>query len=64
MIVIGAALALLVAAGGLYQFIGTRISARRYAAPGTTIDVDGQHLHVMCAGDGQPAVLFESGIAA
>jgi len=28
------------------------------------IDVDGQRLHVVCAGNGSPAVLFESGIAA
>src|SRR4051794_26411924 len=63
-VIIAVAVALLAAAGGLYQFIGTWISARRYAAPGMLIDVDGQQLHVVCAGTGQPAVLFESGIAA
>jgi hypothetical protein len=62
--VIAIVVALFLAAGVFYQFIGTRRSERRYAAPGTMIDVDGQRLHVMCAGSGRPAVLFESGIAA
>src|ERR1051325_943186 len=52
------------AAGGLYQFVEGRRSARRNVPPGMTLDIDGQHLHVVCAGDGRPAVLFESGIAA
>ena len=57
-------LALLVTAGSLYQLIGNRLSARRYRPPGTMLDVCGQRLHVICAGDGAPGVLFESGIAA
>jgi pimeloyl-ACP methyl ester carboxylesterase len=64
MVVIGSVLALLIGAGALYQFIGSRRGARKYAAPGMMIDVDGQHLHVICAGNGRPTVLFESGIAA
>ena len=64
MSVIGSVLTLLVATGALYQFIGARRGARRYPAPGTMIDVDGQRLHVVCAGNGTPTVLFESGIAA
>jgi pimeloyl-ACP methyl ester carboxylesterase len=64
MIVFGSAMALLLLAGVLYQFVGLRISERRYAPPGAMISVDGQHLHVHCAGTGQPLVLFESGIAA
>jgi pimeloyl-ACP methyl ester carboxylesterase len=57
-------LAMLLAGGAIYQCITARRGARRYAAPGTMIDVDGQRLHVSCSGSGQPAVLFESGIAA
>jgi pimeloyl-ACP methyl ester carboxylesterase len=64
MLGIGSVLALLLAGGAVYQFIGARRAARRYGAPGTMIDVDGQRLHVVCAGDGRPTVLFESGIAA
>src|SRR5919197_3913407 len=62
--VIGAVLALLIASGALYQVVGSRVSARRHAAPGTMIDVEGQSLHVVCEGSGRPVLLFESGIAA
>src|SRR5437773_3448189 len=64
MVTVVSILALVLAAGALYQFIGERRGAQRYAAPGTMIDVDGQRLHVVCAGHGKPAVVFESGIAA
>src|SRR5919198_5999447 len=64
LIIAAAVVALLVAAGGLYQFIGSRVSAGRYVPPGIMVDVLGQRLHVICAGNGRPAVLFESGIAA
>ena len=66
MVVIGVliVLVLCLGAGALYQFIAARRSARTYAAPGMMIDVDGQRLHVVCAGNGRPSVLFESGIAA
>jgi len=57
-------LILLVAAGALYQFIGARRGARKYPPPGIIVAVDGQRLHVVCAGDGSPPVVFESGIAA
>jgi len=57
-------LGLLFAAGALYQFVGSRRSARRYPPPGTMVDIAGQRLHLVCAGHGGPAVLFESGIAA
>jgi pimeloyl-ACP methyl ester carboxylesterase len=64
MIVFGSVAALVLAAGALYQFVGSRTSARRYAAPGVMVVVDGQRLHVVCGGNGRPSVLFESGIAA
>src|SRR6266542_4749698 len=64
MFVIGSVLTLLVGAGALYQFIGARRCARKYPAPGMMVNIGGRHLHVVCAGGGRPAVLFESGIAA
>lgn len=64
MIVLGSVVALVLAAGLFYQFMGARACARRYVPPGVMISVDRQRLHVVCAGDGQPSVLFESGIAA
>lgn len=63
-VVITGVLVVLFVAGVIYQFVGVRRSARRYAPPGIMIDVDGQHLHLLCAGNGRPTVLFESGIAA
>lgn len=59
-----AAVALVLAAGVLYQAIGARRSARRYAPPGELIGVSGQRLHRVCAGTGRPLVLFEAGVAA
>jgi pimeloyl-ACP methyl ester carboxylesterase len=61
---IGGLVALLLAAGVAYQRIGARRGARQYPPPGTMIEVEGQRLHAVCAGSGQPAVVFESGIAA
>jgi len=37
---------------------------RAYAPPGRVVDVEGQRLHLLCAGSGSPTVVFESGIAA
>jgi len=63
-LVTGCLLGILLAAGAIYQLIGARVGARKYPAPGRMIDVAGQRLHVVCAGDGRPNVLFESGVAA
>jgi pimeloyl-ACP methyl ester carboxylesterase len=60
----GALVLLILAAGVLYQFIGLRRARRIHVPPGTMLDVGGQRLHVVCAGNGTPTVLFESGIAA
>jgi pimeloyl-ACP methyl ester carboxylesterase len=64
MIVLGSVLAIVIAAGAVYQMFGLRTCVRRYPAPGAMVHVDGQRLHVMCAGAGEPRVVFESGIAA
>jgi pimeloyl-ACP methyl ester carboxylesterase len=63
-VVITGVLVILLAAGVMYQFASARRSALRYAPPGMMVDVDGQRLHLVCAGNGRPAVFFESGIAA
>ncbi len=59
-----AVIAALLTAGVVYQQIGTRRQRRRFAPPGSLIDVGGHRLHVLCSGAGSPVVLFESGIAA
>src|SRR5438093_4120741 len=64
LIVIATILVGLLGSGILYQIVGARQSARRFAPPGMMVDVEGQHLHLVCGGNGQPTVLFESGIAA
>lgn len=63
MAVLAGVLVLLIA-GALYQAAGARRSARRFPAPGALIEAGGQRLHLVCAGEGGPPVLFEAGIAA
>ncbi len=50
----------LAAAGALYQSIATRREARRFPPPGQLVDVGGRRLHVICIGEGEPVVIFES----
>src|SRR5262245_10156424 len=64
MAAVAGAVAVLIAVGVLYQQVGARRGARRHPAPGTMVSVDGHRLHLVCAGAGAPAVVFESGIAA
>ena len=63
-VVIVGMLAVLVAAGVLYQRIAGHAASRRLLPPGELIDVGGHRLHVLCSGAGRPPVLLESGIAA
>lgn len=54
----------ILAAGALYQAVSAARQRRLHAPPGTLIDVGGHRLHAVCAGEGSPPVLLESGIAA
>ncbi len=57
--------AALVAAGFLYQWLGSRYDRLRYAKEGRWIDIgDGCRLYLLEKGTGEATVLFESGIAA
>ncbi|HWY68330.1 MAG TPA: alpha/beta hydrolase [Terriglobales bacterium] len=58
------AIALLVAAGVLFQAIGLRRDERRFPAPGLLVDVGGYRLHLHELGSGSPTVVLESGISA
>lgn len=60
----GALVLLILATGALYQFIGLRRADRTHVPPGTMLSIDRQRLHVVSAGTGTPAVLFEAGVAA
>jgi pimeloyl-ACP methyl ester carboxylesterase len=55
-----AAVAAALATGALYEFAGARRDRKRFPAPGQVRD----GLHVLAAGEGQPAVILEAGIAA
>ena len=59
-----ASLALLAAAGLLYQTLGTRADRRRFPPLGSLVNAHGRQVHLLQAGEGSPAVIFESGIAA
>ncbi|HEX4032226.1 MAG TPA: alpha/beta hydrolase [Terracidiphilus sp.] len=55
----------LVAAGMLYQALGSRRDVRLYAGAGRWIAIGGRsRLYVLEAGSGEPTVLFEAGIGA
>jgi pimeloyl-ACP methyl ester carboxylesterase len=57
--------ALLVAAGFLYQWLGAHIDRKRYAGTGRWVDIGGgQSLYLLEKGSGDATVLFEAGIAA
>lgn len=57
-------LAATVATGGLaYQTLATARDARLYPAPGKRIDVGGFRLHLLRAGAGRPAAVFDAGLA-
>lgn len=56
--------AALVAVALYYQHAGIRRDARRCAAPGRMLAIDGVSLHVFSLGHGAPPVVFVSGIAA
>src|SRR3954447_2866215 len=52
-------------AGAAYQAAAAAKDAARFPPPGRLIDLGpGRRLHVRCSGQGEPAVILESGIAA
>lgn len=54
-----------VAAGFIYQWLGSHVDRWRYTAQGRWINIgDGQKLYLVEKGSGQATVLFEAGIAA
>ena len=53
---------LLAVAGATFQFIATRIEARRSPEAGRLIDVGGYRLKINCTGQGSPTVVLEAGL--
>lgn len=52
----------LLIAGAIYQWAATTREARLYPPPGRLIDVGGHRLHMYCAGQGTPTVVFDAGL--
>src|SRR5438552_3557810 len=64
-VVAAAAVLLGTVAGAAYQSRATKKDASRFPPTGRLVDVGGgRHLHAHCCGEGAPAVVLESGIAA
>jgi pimeloyl-ACP methyl ester carboxylesterase len=55
---------LVVAAGWLYQLLGTARDRRRFPLPGRLLDIGGPRLHLLESGVGRPSVILEAGIGA
>ena len=53
--------ALIVAAGAVFQFSMTQWESYRYPAPGKLVDIGGLRLHINCTGAGSPTVIMEAG---
>jgi pimeloyl-ACP methyl ester carboxylesterase len=51
----------LVPAGIVYEQIGRRQDRSRYPQIGRSIDIGGRKLNIFCSGEGDPAVVFDSG---
>ena len=47
--------------GALYQTLTVRREAARFPPPGQLVDIGGRRLHLICIGQGEPAVIFEPG---
>jgi protein-S-isoprenylcysteine O-methyltransferase Ste14/pimeloyl-ACP methyl ester carboxylesterase len=47
-------------AGLIYEAYADARGAREFPAPGVLVDVGGRRLHLLCLGEGDPVVIFES----
>jgi pimeloyl-ACP methyl ester carboxylesterase len=56
----GTLVVLLLVAGASYQACSVRQEAGRFPPPGRLVDIGGRRLHLVCIGDGEPTVVFES----
>jgi len=54
-------MALIVAAGAVFQLSMTQLESHRYPLPGKLVDIGGLRLHINCTGAGSPTVIMEAG---
>ncbi|MCL6480201.1 MAG: alpha/beta hydrolase [Firmicutes bacterium] len=59
---LGAGVAVLLLAAVTYQAIGRARDRRRFPPPGRLVPVGGHRLHLLEAGAGEPAVIFDAGL--
>jgi pimeloyl-ACP methyl ester carboxylesterase len=57
----GIVLVLLIVIGVAYQTIGTEQDKGKYAPRGQLYSVNGHQMHMVCIGDGSPAVILQAG---
>ena len=57
-------LALPLLAGAIYQAIETWRDRRRFLPPGRLVRVNERRMHIQVTGEGEPTVVFESGMGA
>src|SRR5215212_7811162 len=62
-VTLAALVAVLTAAGVVYEAAATERDRHAYPPPGRMVDVGGRRLHIACSGEGSPTVVFESGLA-
>ena len=62
--IVSAAISAALAFGVLYQAMGAARDRRKFAPPGTLVDVGTHRLHYQCHSSGSPAVVLDAGIAA
>lgn len=53
--------AVIVAAGAIFQFSMTQWESHRYPPPGKRVNIGGVRLHINCTGAGSPTVILEAG---
>jgi pimeloyl-ACP methyl ester carboxylesterase len=61
---LGLFILVLLAAGTIYQQIGTMIDARTFPPPGQIVEVDGTRIHVLCTGAGERTFVLDAGLGA
>jgi pimeloyl-ACP methyl ester carboxylesterase len=56
-------LLVLVAAGALWQSVGSHRDLQQSPPPGLLADVGGYRMHIHCSGEGSPTVILDSGLS-
>lgn len=56
------AVAALSSAGAVYEVLAESGDAERYPVPGQHVDIGGHNLHIICLGQGRPAVILDAGL--